>query len=734
MSSFYGGRQGNSFSIAAVFPSKQAMIQEFKKGADSAVHFDEYVAIIDDTAHPEENGNIYRRGYKYTDNSTGGAELIGNLFSVENMSNNSELIDLRTGLNNVQYLSAGEAVRTQIDQASQYRAEVNAQYATYHSHVYEYTKEGTFYATQYDTSSGTIIRRWGDLPDRTADFIIRNTRYGNNWVLQTAIQANSPGAVYQRVVPRTNATGNHPWYFIGQPTASQINNAVSGWLDAHPEATTTVQDGSVTKSKFAAALASEIDGKADSTKLAFVTPEMFDAVGDGVTDDYQAIQGCIDYAFEHNARVEFSCKTYAVSDTVKLYGNCIYNGNNCTIKQTSDVPTMGTYKYFDSSKESKHVTINDFWLEGNVNNANNDGLILCGWYERVNHVNVQNVGGHGIVITSYLENGNEISSNTHTLVEGMILNSKFRSTNPDKYPFYVHCSDSFMITDWRIENCIFASADCPCFMWFDRVAGWFLTDVQCYGNARNSGIYAHFASGTHMENITLDGIMGTGIYFGAQLGSCHATNVHIVVSAGVTGEIYAIRQTGGSSNPAALAIANIDVNVKSDTTPSALYLHRGSSYIFDVVNPVFVKDHAEISYQYFYYLGDNSVFRLNGFKILSNTPVNESTENFSRHYSTVTYSRESTTLTLTVTPSTTIDKAGLLLVAGEVNGASKGNSVYSVGLFHRGTVMPCQLISEQSGFEFTDVGVSYDSSTNTYTIVATTPNTDNCRYSMNVIF
>lgn len=478
----------------------------------------------------------------------------------------------------------------------------------------------------------------------------------------------------------------------------------------------------------------EVETLKRQTKEIFVTPEMFGAAGDGVTDDYQAIQDCIDYAYEHNARVEFSRKTYIVSNTVKICSNGVYNGNNCTIRQTSDVPTMATYKYYSDTRGGYHATLRDFFLEGNTNNAGNDGLILCGWYIRVNHVNVQNVGGHGIVVTSYLSNGGEFSSSTHTMVEGMILNSKFRSTNPDKYPFYVHCSDSFMITDWRIENCIFASADCPCFMWFDRVAGWFLTDVQCYGNARNSGIYAHFASGTHMENITLDGIMYTGIYFGAQLGSCHATNVHIVVSAGVTGEIYAIRQTGGSSNPAALAIANIDVNVKSDTTPSALYLHRGSSYIFDVVNPVFVKDHAEISYQYFYYLGDNSVFRLNGFKILSNTPVNESTEHFSRHYSTVTYGRESVTLTLTITPSTTIDKAGLLLVAGEVNGASKGNSVYSVGLFHRSTVMPCQLISEQSGFEFTDVGVSYDSSTNTYTIVATTPNTDNCRYSMNVIF
>ena len=232
MSSFYGGRQGNSFSIVAVFPSKQAMIQEFKKGSDSVVHFDEYVAIIGDSTYPEENGNIYRRGYKYTDNSTGGAELIGNLFSVENMSNNSELIDLRTGLNNVQYLSAGEAVRTQIDQASQYRAGVNAQYSNYDYCLYKYIKEGTFYATQYDNSSSATIRRWSDLPDLENDFIITNSRYGDDWILQTAVQANSPDVFYRRVVPRSTPDGGYPsggyvWRKVGD-NFSQYRAGING--------------------------------------------------------------------------------------------------------------------------------------------------------------------------------------------------------------------------------------------------------------------------------------------------------------------------------------------------------------------------------------------------------------------------------------------------------------------------------------------------------------------------
>ena len=46
-----------------------------------------------------------------------------------------------------------------------------------------------------------------------------------------------------------------------------IKEAVEDWLDAHPEATTTVADGSITKAKLFADLIAEIDGKADETDL-----------------------------------------------------------------------------------------------------------------------------------------------------------------------------------------------------------------------------------------------------------------------------------------------------------------------------------------------------------------------------------------------------------------------------------------------------------------------------------
>lgn len=69
-------------------------------------------------------------------------------------------------------------------------------------------------------------------------------------------------------------------------TLATVDSAVKAWLDSHPEATTTVQDGALTEAKFS-----------DELKLHtikdYVTPQMFGAKGDGVTDDTNALQHAI---------------------------------------------------------------------------------------------------------------------------------------------------------------------------------------------------------------------------------------------------------------------------------------------------------------------------------------------------------------------------------------------------------------------------------------------------------
>lgn len=86
-----------------------------------------------------------------------------------------------------------------------------------------------------------------------------------------------------------------------------IEEDVNKWLEDHPEATTTVEDGSLTESKFA-----------DSLKLKaikdYVTPQMYGAKGDGETDDTIAIQNAIN----SGQNVFFPDGTYLVSSQITI--------------------------------------------------------------------------------------------------------------------------------------------------------------------------------------------------------------------------------------------------------------------------------------------------------------------------------------------------------------------------------------------------------------------------------
>ena len=100
-----------------------------------------------------------------------------------------------------------------------------------------------------------------------------------------------------------------------------VGEAVNEWLNQHPEATTTVEDGSLIESKFSDYL------KLQAIKD-YVTPEMFGAVGDGVTDDTQALQD----AFDSRKPVFLSPKTYLTRGNIVTTNHIFGRGLNSRLK------------------------------------------------------------------------------------------------------------------------------------------------------------------------------------------------------------------------------------------------------------------------------------------------------------------------------------------------------------------------------------------------------------------
>lgn len=88
-----------------------------------------------------------------------------------------------------------------------------------------------------------------------------------------------------------------------------LASEISDWLDEHPEATTSVQDHSLTINKL-------VNGT-----LGYVTPEMFGAIGDGESDDTQALINCAWYCYTNKIPCNMT-KKYGVKKQIQISFDC----------------------------------------------------------------------------------------------------------------------------------------------------------------------------------------------------------------------------------------------------------------------------------------------------------------------------------------------------------------------------------------------------------------------------
>ena len=163
-----------------------------------------------------------------------------------------------------------------------------------------------------------------------------------------------------------------------------LSQEIERWLNKHPEATTTVQDGSLTWDKFS------------KDALYVVTPQMFGAKGDGVTDDTEAIKKACE-SVKDNTILYFPCGVYIWNPTKKddtlidlnQLNNIIISSDGAKIKTSQNV---FTHYNIIRLTNCNNVIVRDITLQG----------------DRLTHDYVTNSGthefGHGIFIIGNDEN------------------------------------------------------------------------------------------------------------------------------------------------------------------------------------------------------------------------------------------------------------------------------------------------------------------------------------------
>jgi hypothetical protein len=336
----------------------------------------------------------------------------------------------------------------------------------------------------------------------------------------------------------------------------KLKEEVDRWLAVHPEATTTVQDHSLT-----------IDKMVNGT-LGYVTPEMFGAKGDGITDDREAFLNMLCSVPENTVILCGADKKYKINGIV-----WVQNRHHVTILNAhfllKDSESIGTV--FQIREKSSHITFRDCTFVGGAQVIH---LFEC------NNITVDNC--------TFIESGYAIIQQNGYVSNNVFVTNNFAQDLANDF-VECNCESNAPSKNWVVTGNIFTRSELPSskstesrFLGATRIENIVITDNVVENVKGDACVHLENIGGSIVvSNNVFKNSMGTGYVYIMHYGKkTIITNNHFVneIEGNNTAFIYIY---AGENQPALDVIVsgnvmtgngtqNMPINWSSSTTENKM--------------------------------------------------------------------------------------------------------------------------------------------------------------------
>lgn len=212
--------------------------------------------------------------------------------------------------------------------------------------------------------------------------VLTKTATGTEW---DDVSGLPDGGNNGQVLTKTNSGAE--WSDAGTPTQAQTNTAVTAWLGEHPEATTTVQDGSITEQKLDPYLTAKVNGGGISNAVKVALLAILEKVA--YTDDQgQTYLDALETAL------------YPPADLLSI--SAVFNQGSAAIYDTDSLDTLKQYLTVTAHmSDGTSNTVTTYTLSGTLAEGTSTIVVAYGGKTTTFTVTVSEDPDTSPIITEY---------------------------------------------------------------------------------------------------------------------------------------------------------------------------------------------------------------------------------------------------------------------------------------------------------------------------------------------